>query len=423
MQTIIIFMLVFGILVVFHEFGHYIVAKKSGILVREFAIGFGPKLFSYRKNETTYTVRLLPVGGYVRMAGYEDDSELKPGMPLSIVLNEKNVVTHINLTETTKSVNSIPLELINADLEKELFVEGNINGDPTKKERFSVDRCALLTESDGTEIQIAPLDRQFQSAPLLNRILTNFAGPFNNLILAIVAFILMAFIQGQVISPNPIIGDVLPDSPAEEVGLKPGDEFVELNGTEINNWVEAVLYIQERPNEKLSMKIKDTNDEIQTYSIVPNEFETPTGEIIGQIGVQANVETSFGSKIRYGFTETGFIIKQIVGSLASMFTGGFSIDMFGGPVAIYATTEAVAQTGPIGIINWLAVLSLNLFILNLLPIPALDGGKILLNIIEAVRGKPLSEEKEGLITLIGVGLMVLLMIAVTWNDIQRFFIR
>ena len=127
MQTIIIFMLVFGILVVFHEFGHYIVAKKSGILVREFAIGFGPKLFSYRKNETTYTVRLLPVGGYVRMAGYEDDSELKPGMPLSIVLNEKNVVTHINLTETTKSVNSIPLELINADLEKELFIEGNIN--------------------------------------------------------------------------------------------------------------------------------------------------------------------------------------------------------------------------------------------------------------------------------------------------------
>lgn len=171
------------------------------------------------------------------------------------------------------------------------------------------------------------------------------------------------------------------------------------------------------------MQIKDTNDERQTYVVTPAAIETETGETIGQIGVQASVETSVLSKIRYGFTETGFVIKQIGGALTSMFTGQFSIDMFGGPVAIYATTEAVAQTGALGVVHWLAVLSLNLFILNLLPIPALDGGKIVLNLIEGIRGKPLSEEKEGIITLIGVGLMLLLMVAVTWNDIQRFFIR
>ena len=96
--------------------------------------------------------------------------------------------------------------------------------------------------------------------------------------------------------------------------------------------------------------------------------------------------------------------------------------MFGGPVAIYATTEAVVATGFIGVLNWLAFLSVNLGIINLMPIPALDGGKLVLNIIEGVRGKPLSEEKEGVVTLIGVGLLLLLMLAVTWNDIQRYFL-
>ncbi len=423
MQTILIFMLVFGILVIIHEFGHYIVAKKSGILVREFAIGFGPKIFSYRKNETTYTIRLLPVGGYVRMAGYEEDTELKLGMPISVVVDDEGVVTHINLTNKVTQLNSIPLELIDSDLEDALFIEGYVGGDPEKKERFAVDRCALLTETDGTELQIAPLDRQFQSAPLLNRIATNFAGPFNNLVLAIATFIFIAFAQGQVMSNTPVIGDVLPDSPAALANLQPGDEFVAFDETPIDDWVEAVLYIQERPNEEVTMQIKDTNDERQTYVVTPAAIETETGETIGQIGVQASVETSVLSKIRYGFTETGFVIKQIGGALTSMFTGQFSIDMFGGPVAIYATTEAVAQTGALGVVHWLAVLSLNLFILNLLPIPALDGGKIVLNLIEGIRGKPLSEEKEGIITLIGVGLMLLLMVAVTWNDIQRFFIR
>lgn len=423
MQTILIFMLVFGILVVIHEFGHYIVAKKSGILVREFAIGFGPKLLSHRKNETTYTVRLLPVGGYVRMAGYEEESELRPGMPLSIVLNEQEEVIRINTSDKKSSLNSIPIELIAADLEKDLFIEGNINGDVTEKKRYAVSRHALIVEQDGTELQIAPLDRQFQSAPLLNRILTNFAGPFNNLLLAIVAFIVMAFLQGGVISNKPVIGEVLPDSPASQSGLTAGDEFLALNGTKVKSWMDAVLFIQEHPEESVKVEVQTQNGEKRDLTIVPKAVETETGETIGQMGIKARFDTSTSSKIGYGFTQSWFIIRQIAGSLASMFTGGFSIDMFGGPVAIFATTEAVAQTGFIGVINWLALLSLNLFILNLLPIPALDGGKILLNIIEGVRGKPLSEEKEGLITLIGVGMMVLLMIAVTWNDIQRFFIK
>ena len=423
MKTILLFILVFGLLVVIHEYGHYIVAKKSGILVREFAIGFGPKLVSFRKNETTYTVRLLPLGGYVRMAGAEEETELRPGMPLTISLNEQGVVTRINTSQKGTSVNEFPFELISADLEKDLFIEGNLNGDPNQRERYTIDRHAIIVEEDGTEVQIAPIDRQFQSAPLLNRILTNFAGPFNNLVLAIVAFMILAFLQGGVISDKPILGDVLPGTPAAEAGLSKEDEVLSIDGVQPETWMDLVLDIQEHPDQEIDMTVKKKSGATETYTIIPESKKAENGEEVGVIGIKAGLETSFSAKITYGFTQSWFIATQILKSLASMFTGNFSIDMFGGPVAIFATTEAVAKTGLFGIINWLAVLSLNLFILNLLPIPAMDGGKILLNFIEGIRGKPLSEEKEGIITLIGVGLMVLLMIAVTWNDIQRFFLR
>lgn len=423
MKTILLFILVFGLLVIIHEYGHYIVAKKSGILVREFAIGFGPKLVSFRKNETTYTVRLLPLGGYVRMAGAEEETELRPGMPLTISLNEQGVVTRINTSQKGTSVNEFPFELISADLEKDLFIEGNLNGDPNQRERYTIDRHAIIVEEDGTEVQIAPIDRQFQSAPLLNRILTNFAGPFNNLVLAIVAFMILAFLQGGVISDKPILGDVLPGTPAAEAGLSKEDEVLSIDGVQPETWMDLVLDIQEHPDQEIDMTVKKKSGATETYTIIPESKKAENGEEVGVIGIKAGLETSFSAKITYGFTQSWFIATQILKSLASMFTGNFSIDMFGGPVAIFATTEAVAKTGLFGIINWLAVLSLNLFILNLLPIPAMDGGKILLNFIEGIRGKPLSEEKEGIITLIGVGLMVLLMIAVTWNDIQRFFLR
>lgn len=421
METILIFIVVFAILVILHEFGHYYAAKKAGILVREFAVGFGPKLVSFRKDETTFTIRLLPMGGYVRMAGYEEETVIRPGMPLTISLNKEEQVDMINLSSKKKIANGIPFELISEDLEKELYIEGNINGNPDQRKRFDVSRTALIVEEDGTEVQIAPLDRQFQSATVLERILTNFAGPFMNLILAIFTFTVLAFMQGGVLNNEPVIGDVLADSPAAVSGIQAGDRVEEINGESIEEWMDMVLYIQERPNETLDISVLKEDGSTEQVEVTTKAVAVETGEEIGQIGIQASMDHSFLSKVMYGFTETWNVTKQIVGSIVSMFTGGFSIDMFGGPVAIYATTEAVAQTGLFGIINWLAILSINLFIINLLPIPALDGAKILLNIVEGIRGKPISEEKEGIITLIGAGLLLLLMVAVTWNDIQRFF--
>ena len=127
-QTIITFIIVFSILVIIHEFGHFYFAKKAGILVREFAIGMGPKIFSHRKNGTTYTIRMLPIGGYVRMAGIGDeDTELKPGMPLNITLDEEQQVIQIDLSNK-QHLQAVPIELLEADLEHALFIKGIIPG-------------------------------------------------------------------------------------------------------------------------------------------------------------------------------------------------------------------------------------------------------------------------------------------------------
>lgn len=419
--TIITFILVFSILVIFHEFGHYYFAKKAGILVREFAIGFGPKIFSYRKGETTFTIRILPVGGYVRMAGYEEETEIKPGTPIGLVVNDNNEVSLINTYKKKQLLDAVPLEVSSIDLEKELYVEGYLAGDESNLVRYPVLRDAMIIEEDGTEVQIAPLDVQFQSASLPKRMMTNFAGPMNNIILAVVAFIVLAFLQGGVVSQENTLGTVVPDSAAEEAGLKEGDRIVQINDEKITNWNEMVEVVQLNPETELDFYIESADGTEKTIPVTPVATEATDGTEVGQIGVQATLKTSIWDKISSGFVQTWVLITQLFTVLGSMFTKGFSIDMFGGPVAIYATTESVVKMGLIGVVNWLAVLSVNLGIVNMLPIPGLDGGKLLLNIVEGIRRKPLSEEKEGIITLIGVGLLLLLMVLVTWNDIQTYF--
>ncbi|WP_177188554.1 RIP metalloprotease RseP [Alkalibacterium subtropicum] len=421
MQNILAFILVFGIIVVVHEFGHFYFAKRAGILVREFAIGFGPKLFYHRKGETTYTVRMLPVGGYVRMAGYEEEADLRPGMAVQLSLDSNDNVKKIDIQGSEETVDSIPVEVSSFDFDEKMYLTGRVGMD-TEETTFNVNRDALLVEKDGTLLQIAPKDRQFQSASLPNRMLTNFAGPLNNFILAILAFTLLAFVQGGVRSDEARFGNVEENTPAAEAGVETGDRVLSIDGQDVDSWNEMVLIIQDNPNEELTFTLETEEGDVYEETIVPSGVEVE-GDTIGRIGVEAYMENDFGAKLTYGFTETFFIISQIFTLLASFFTGGFSVDQLGGPVAIYATTEQVVQAGTIGLISWLGFLSVNLGIMNLLPIPALDGGKLLLNIIEGVRKKPLSQEKEGYITLVGVLFLLILMLLVTWNDIQTFFLN
>ena len=420
-QTILIFIIIFSILVIIHEFGHFYFAKRAGILVREFAIGMGPKVFSHRKNGTTYTVRIFPLGGYVRMAGYGDDTnELRAGMPIKILVNEQNNITLINLSDK-EQIHAIPMEITQFDLDEAMFLEGMVPGNSAPV-RYTVEREALIVEPDGTEVQVAPIDVQFQSASLVNRMLTNFAGPMNNFILGVVVFSVLAFIQGGVASDANKLGEVISGGVAESAGLQEGDIIKEIDGESVTNWYEMVSVIQEHPNEELTMTVQTADENTEKeITLAPASETAEDGTEYGVIGVYQPIERSFLSKITYGFSQTWLIISSIFSLIVSMFTTGFDVNAFGGPVAIYAATEEVVSYGFLSILSFLGYLSVNLGTVNLLPIPALDGGKLLLNIIEGIRGKPLAPEKEGIITVIGVGLLFLLMILVTWNDIQRFF--
>ncbi|CAM3944409.1 RIP metalloprotease RseP [Catellicoccus marimammalium] len=417
-KTVLTFIFVFGIIVLVHEFGHYYFAKKSGVMVREFAIGMGPKLFSIHKNSTTYTLRLLPLGGYVRMAGLgEDTDDLYKGMNVTLELDDAGRVKKIN-TSDKNLFQGIPLEVTDFDLQDQLFIEGNCPVEEGQT-RFPVDHDALIVEKDGTEIQIAPKDVQYDSAKLGQRMMINFAGPMNNFILTILLLIVMAFMQGGVPDMNSTaIGGVQKESVAQKAGLQEGDKILSVNGTKVENWDDLVEDIHQSTKGPVKLEV-ETNKGKKDFTLTP-KVEKVGDEKQGFIGIQPSITHSLWAKIRYGFTQTWSMTKQIFTALKDLVTG-FSLNKLGGPVAIFKVSENVAKQGWIAILSFTAMLSLNIGIFNLIPIPALDGGKLLLNLYELIMRKPLDPKKEGVLTMIGFGVMIILMILVTWNDLRRYF--
>jgi len=419
LSTVIAFIVIFGALVFFHELGHFIFAKRAGILCREFAIGMGPKVFTHKKGETTYTIRLLPIGGFVRMAGEDPELvEIKPGYRIGLLFDNENQVNKIILNNKEKFPNCRIVEVEYADIEKDLVIKGFPEDDIESMQTFSVNPSAVIVEN-GTESQIAPIDRQFGSKTLPQRFLAIFAGPAMNFVLAFFLFILIALLQG-VPSNEPQLGAVTPDGAAKSAGLQKGDIVQSINGSEISSWSDVVEIIRKNPSKKLDFSIIRNGKE-SIIQVTPLE-KTVEGKKIGIIGVYSPVEKSPIQAVKSGFTETYYWTKQIFVMLGKLVTGQFSIDALSGPVGIYNSTAEVAKSGIYYLMKWAGILSINLGIMNLLPIPALDGGRLMFFAVEAVRGKPIDRQKEGMVHFIGFALLMLLMLVVTWNDIQRFFL-
>lgn len=421
--TIITFILVFGILVLVHEYGHYYFAKRAGILVREFSIGMGPKIWWKRKNGTTYTVRILPVGGYVRLAGNddEDEEELRPGTPVTLQLNDQDEVVTINASGKSTLFQGIPLQLVASDLTDGLCIKGYVNGDEDNLKQYPVNHDAVVIEHDGTAVQIAPRDVQFRSASLPARMMTNFAGPMNNFILSLIVFIILGFTLAGVPTSSNQVGKVNSGSVAAQAGLKAGDQITRVNNTQVKNWTDLSANLSDKPGQRVRVTYVRNNHQ-KTVTLVPKTVKQGKQKV-GQIGIIEQERTGFKDRLLFGwqqFVQAGTLIFAVLGH---MFTHGFSLNDLGGPVAIYAGTSQATALGFNGVLNFLALLSINLGIVNLLPIPALDGGKLLLNIIEAVIRRPIPEKAEGIVTMIGFMILLILMILVTWNDIQRYFIR
>ena len=420
MQAIIAFLFVFSVIVIIHEFGHYYFAKKAGILVREFAIGMGPKIFQVRKGETVYTLRLLPIGGYVRMAGHdEDEQEIKPGMMITIELDKENIVQKLNFDEHLIIENSVPFQIEEVDLHRSMTLSGYfVNSE--EKVNLTVSKQATIIESDGTEVVVAPIERQFNSASLWNRIKTNAAGPMNNFILSIIIFIIVGFMQGGVPSNDPVIGQVSDQSAAHEAGLQTSDKIISIDGVDIHSWDEMTSIVRSSADKTLSMTIQ-RNGDTKNVSITPKSVEGQNGSKIGQLGVTRTLDNSILSILGYGFTQTITVVVIVLSALGSIFTKGFNLNQLGGPVAIYSLTSQVAKNGLIDLLSFMGMISANLGVMNLLPIPALDGGKLVLNFIEGIRKKPLDPEKEGYLTIAGAIFLFALMLLVTWNDIMKLF--
>ncbi|QGH34569.1 RIP metalloprotease RseP [Gracilibacillus salitolerans] len=418
MTTVIAFILMFGLLVFVHEFGHYYVAKRTGMLVREFAIGFGPKVFSTVKNETLYTIRLLPMGGYVRVAGEDPEIiDIKPGQHIGLTFNDDGEVNQIIVNNKAKHPDAFVIEVEHIDLDHALTIQGyEINEE--EKYSFRVNKKATFI-MDEKATQIAPYDRQFASKTVGQRGLQLFAGPLMNFVLTVVIFVILANIQGVPVE-DVRIGSVVDNSPAQEAGFQPDDTVIEIEGQSISKWEDFQEIVEASPNEPLEMIVLRDNQQVP-LEVTPATVETPE-EDIGQVGVTLALEKSFVRTIPYSLEETYRWSTLILTNLGKLVTGQFSIDMLSGPVGIYDATDQVVKTGFMNFLTWTAVLSVNLGIINLLPLPALDGGRLLFVGLEAVRGKPIDPQKEGVVHFVGFALLMLLMIVVTWNDIQRLFL-
>lgn len=414
-ESILAIVVVFGALVFVHELGHFLLAKKAGILCREFALGMGPKIFRVKRGETEYTLRLLPIGGLVRMAGEDPEMDmLKPHIEVGVERDAVGKVTHILLDGArTGSQRAISGTVINFDLEQALNLTLEIDGE---QRTFSVHPQAQLVK-DGQEVQIAPLNRQFKGKTVLQRFWAIFAGPAANFLLAFLLFVAIGLMYGV---PNeaPYLGDVKAGGPAAQAGLVQGDKVLSIQGQQVASWKEIVQIISQSPDKKLTFEI-ERNGQRKSVPVKIMKDENNVGKIM----VTNTLTYAPGEVLKYGASSTYEFTAMILKSLGMLFTGAVGLNDLSGPVGIFKMTGEFAQQGMAVLMKWAAVLSINLGLFNLLPLPALDGGRLAFLAVEALRGRPVDPHKEGMVHFLGFALLMLLILVVTWNDLQRLFFQ
>ena len=346
MLNLIYFVIILGIIVLVHEFGHFIFAKMFGIYVYEFAIGMGPRLFHWKKGETEYSIRAIPIGGFCSLAGEDLDGDDKNDIP-----------------ET----------------------------------------------------------RRLQSKPVWQRFLVMFFGAGNNFILAFILLFAIALGWGAVTS-DPVITQLVEDNPAEQAGLQVGDRILEINGNKVKSSDDVSIYLQvEDKSKPIVFTIERDNEELEV-EVTPIKEEID-GSIIYRVGIisEGEVETGFIASIKYAFTKMGALFRQMIITIKGLFTGGLSVNQLSGPVGIYSVVGTQAEAGFENILYLIALLSINVGFINLLPFPAFDGGRIVFLIIEKIKGSPIKPETENKIHTIGFILLLALMLYITFNDILKLF--
>lgn len=328
-MTLIAAILVFNLIVLVHEAGHFAAARLGGIKVVEFALGMGPKIIGKKFGETMYSLRAFPIGGFCLMLG-EDEDNNEPGA--------------------------------------------------------------------------------FNNSPIMTRISSVISGPVFNIILTILIYSL-------VIAPvaAPIIGQVTKGMPADAAGIKAGEKIVKINDVEINHWNEIKPEISKHEGEQITVTV-EKNGVQREIKLVPVKHPD-TEDIV--IGVSQKVSIT-GFSIKEGINRTATVTKMMLNFLGQLVMGKADTDEVSGPISIIFYMNEAAKTGFISVLYLTAIISLNLGILNLLPLPALDGGRLLFLFIELIRRKPLPAEKEGMVHFLGLVALMALSVFLMYKDIIRF---
>ena len=344
-MTLIYMLLILSIIVFIHEFGHYIFAKKAGIYVYEFSLGMGPRLFKFnRKNdETDYSIRLFPIGGYVQMAGEEIEADEK-----------------------------------------------------------------------------IPVEKRIQSKTWLQRFLTTIAGIMFNFILAIIILFIVGLVTGSPDS-KPYINVVQEGINSDLVSV--GDKILELNDKKIVFTDTLLLDIQINKGKPLKLKLKEENGNEKTVTLNPIEInENGKTTYKYGIGIGNKQQSGILAAIKYAFVKFASLITQMVLVVGYLITGKLGLSSLSGPVGIFTVVGESAQAGFINLVYLTGFISLNVGFMNLLPIPALDGGRILFLIIEKIKGKEVNPKVENIIHSVGLVLLLLMMVVVTCNDVIKIFV-
>jgi len=416
-QVVFMTVLVFFVIVTIHEWGHYYFAKRAGILVREFAIGFGPKLLSIKRGETRYTLRLVPAGGFVRMAGEDPELvEIQPGQTIAIRLKD-NKVTRLYLDRLDERSNVIRGEVEEIDIEDRLRITLLADG---ISETYDVHPQALMI-AKARETQIAPKDRQFGSKTVGQRALAIAAGPFMNFVLAYLLFFVYFQMAGVPMEKPDrlLIGSISEGMPASNADIKIGDVIDSVNGVKIGtDFDKMIAIVSKSPNKPVEFTVVRDGKPI-VMKITP-EPDKETGD--GKLGISAALPTrdaGFGETFGLAGKAMKNMSISIFEGLKKLVTGDFKLDDLGGPVRTAQVTSEIAKQGIVKLTSWAALLSLYLGIFNLLPVPALDGSRLIFLGVEALRGKPVDPNRESMVHFIGFAMLMLLMLAVTYNDILR----
>ncbi len=350
--NILSFIIVLGVLIFFHEFGHFLIARFFGVGVEKFSLGFGPRLIGKKVGITDYRISAIPLGGYVKMVGEEPDAEIDP--------------------------EEIPLSFTHKHVAKRMLIVA--------------------------------------------------AGPVFNILLAVIIFFGIFLSSGTFVL-KPSVGSVKQGAPAFSAGLEKGDLIIAINESAINSWDEMAEIINGSKGKTIRLAVR-RGDSTRNFTIAPEQVTTKNifGEDIQRyiIGITASGESyskdlSLFQAFSESLLQTYRVTELMVVIIAKLITGDISTDTLGGPIMIAQMAGDSAKAGIGSLISFIALISINLAIINLLPIPVLDGGHLLFFSIEAIKGSPVSIKVREIAQQIGLFLLILLMILVFYNDISRIF--